>query len=216
MEKIKAIRDDARTNFGRGQDSRAKKLAQFQRKASDSLEGLVSRNLEERGRIGTWDDFVNARQQYRKIMDVERSLNSAGKLSPQKLAKNVGADATGEFGDIARAFQAMPAYMKPYDKGYSILDPSNTRFSVPAGLLAGLGAGVDQDEDTSALGAGLSHGLGVLALSHLGRGAMIGRSGQTVLDMVPAIQRSVGGILQNLPAMSTLTRAGLLSGGENE
>ena len=91
VEQIKRLRGDAETNLSSG-DARSISLGRAQKFASQQLEDLAERNLQNFNQPDVMKNFKQARQDIAKSYTIEKSLNAAtGDVSGAKLGQRAAA-----------------------------------------------------------------------------------------------------------------------------
>lgn len=91
VEKIKILRSDSDINF-RSNDADKLRLAKAQKFASNQLEDLAERNLQNFNQPDVMKNFKQARQDIAKSYTIEKSLNAAtGDVSGAKLGQRAAA-----------------------------------------------------------------------------------------------------------------------------
>ena len=117
IEAIKKLRFDAGKNYKAFDDPAKAALAQAQRAAADSLDGLVERNLAASGQGSLASAYQDARVLIAKAHDVEAALTPGGHVNAQVLAK-IGQDGflDGPLKTIAQFAGNFPKAVQPIEK----------------------------------------------------------------------------------------------------
>jgi hypothetical protein len=110
VEQIKRLRDDSQTNLSSG-DARNISLGRVQKFASQQLEDLAERNLQNFNQPDVMKNFKQARQDIAKSYTIEKSLNAAtGDVSGAKLGQRAaqGKIVPAELQAVSDAAAAFP------------------------------------------------------------------------------------------------------------
>lgn len=110
VEQIKRLRGDAETNLSSG-DARNVSLGRAQKFASQQLEDLAERNLQNFNQPDVMKNFKQARQDIAKSYTIEKALNAAtGDVSGAKLGQRASAGkiVPAELQNLSNAAAAFP------------------------------------------------------------------------------------------------------------
>lgn len=133
VDAIAILRERATAAYGKGDKS----VGKAYREASEALESLIERNLQESGNRGLLKSFRNARELIAKSYSVESALNSStGNVAARKLATQLskGKPLSGDLKKVAQFAQAFP---KAADEVTSSMPGLSPLDYIGAGLLSG-------------------------------------------------------------------------------
>jgi hypothetical protein len=142
VELIKKLRFDASKNFRSFDDPAKAALAQAQRSAAESLDGLIERSLAATGDAEKSAAYRAARVLIAKAHDVESALNeSTGNVSAKVLAKILekGKPLTGELETVAKFSRAFPTATQNTERLSTVLGGTPLDWVMGAGSATATG-----------------------------------------------------------------------------
>lgn len=83
---VRHLRNEARANIKKWDDSAKQALGIAQRKAADAIDGLIERNLDANGMQGLAGQYRKAREFIAKSHDLQTATNPAGDVNMRVLA----------------------------------------------------------------------------------------------------------------------------------